>query len=56
MKLSEEEINLNLEIIKFLLENGADRTLKGVDNLIAIKLAEEHIAGEKIIEHLEYTE
>ena len=32
MELSDQEQKLNLEIIKFLLEHGADRQLKSVDN------------------------
>ena len=42
MELSDQEIKLNLEIIKFLLEHGADRSLKSVDNLTSFDLAEEH--------------
>jgi hypothetical protein len=39
VKLSNEEIELNLEIIKFLLEHGADRTLKCLNDKNAYDLA-----------------
>jgi hypothetical protein len=42
MILSEQEIKLNLEIIKFLLEHGADRTLKSIENTTAFDLCEQH--------------
>ena len=38
-KLSKDELALNLEIIKFLLVHGADRTLKSLDDLTVYDLA-----------------
>ena len=52
MSLSKQEIQLNLEIIKFLLEHGADRTLKSVDNKTTFDLANDHQCPEKILELL----
>ncbi len=42
MILSDQEIKLNLEIIKFLLEHGADRTLKSIEDYTAMDLCREH--------------
>jgi len=51
VNLSKDEIKLNLEIIKFLLEHGADRTLKSVGDFTAYDLAEAHV-GKVLIQDM----
>ena len=55
MQLSDQEVNLNLEIIKFLLEHGADRTLKSIDNQTAFDLAEHHQCSKRVCSLLKNT-
>ena len=42
MQLSAKEKEMNYEIIKFLLENGANRKIKTLKGKTAFELAEKH--------------
>ncbi len=52
MILDEQEIKLNLEIIKFLLEHGADRTLQCIEGKTAFEIVQEHQSRDKILDYL----
>ena len=49
MELSIREEVLNLEVIKFLLEHGADKNIRSFKNKNAFDMANRHLNSEKVL-------
>ncbi len=55
MELDEREKRMNLEVIRFLLEHGADKTMVSNKNKNAFQLAQKHSNRDAVLEVLQNT-
>ena len=56
MSLNSVQVDMNLEVVKFLLQHGADKKMKCTsNNKSAVDMAQTHCAREKLIEILNKT-
>lgn len=52
MDLEPLQLEMNLDVVRYLLEHGADRNVRSKEGLTAWDLAERHCAGKRIRELL----